>query len=155
MRQSVERHQFRQIQRYCALHELQPRFHFVGQHILEVLYSTYFDVQVCHLKAESYRDLTPQQIYRQHENVKKRMYASRVMEVEQATCQVYHKRLAELLSLTKGENYSTKMSWIRTRVLFAILSTSLLCLRGSSSLRRVNLDLKEMDFDTERRLLGR
>ena len=36
--------------------------------------STFFDVQVCHPNAESYKDLTPQQIYRQHENEKKRMY---------------------------------------------------------------------------------
>ena len=43
------------------------------------------DVQVCHPNAESYKDLTPQQIYCQHENEKKHMYASRVMEVEQAT----------------------------------------------------------------------
>ena len=38
--------------------------------------STFFDVQVCHPNAEWYKDLTPQQIYRQHENKKKRMYAS-------------------------------------------------------------------------------
>ena len=104
--------------------------------------STFFDVRVCHPNTESYNDLTPQQIYRQHENEKKRMYASQVMEVEQATfmplvstttggmapeCQVYHKRLAELLSAKKGEDYSTTMSWIRTRISFAILRTSLLC----------------------------
>ena len=109
-------------------------------------------------------DLIPQQIYRQHENEKKRMYGSRV---EQATftplvftttggmapeCQVYHKRFAELLSVKKGEDYSTTMSWIRTKISFAILRTSLLCLRGSRSLRRVNLNLKDMDFDIERRL---
>ena len=78
--------------------------------------STFFDVRVCHQNAKSYKDLTPQQIYRQHENEKKGIYASRVMEVEQATftplvftitggvapeCQVYHKRLAELLSAKK------------------------------------------------------
>ena len=132
--------------------------------------SAFFDVRVCRPNAESYKDLTPQQIYRQHENEKKRTYASRVMEVEQATftplvftttggmapeCQVYHKRLAELLSVKKGEDYSTTMSWIRTKISFAILRTSLLCLRGSHSLRRVNLNLKEMDFDIERGLLGR
>ena len=38
-----------------------------------------------HPNAEFYKDLTPQQIYRQHENEKKRMCASRVMEVEQTT----------------------------------------------------------------------
>ena len=92
-----------------------------------------------------------------YQNEKKRMYASRVMEVEQATftplvfttrggmapeCQVYHKRLAEPLSAMKREDYSTTMSWIRTRISFAILRTSFLCLRGSHSMRRVNLNLK-------------
>ena len=100
------------------------------------------------------------------------MYASRVMEVEQAKftplvftttggmnecqpeCQIYHKRLAKLLSAKKGADFSTTMSWIRIRILFATLRTSLLCLSGSRSMRRVNLNLKEMDFDIERGLLG-
>ena len=92
-----------------------------------------------------------------YQNEKKRMYASRGMEVEQATftplvittaggmapeCQVYHKRPAELPLAKKVEDYSTTMSWIRTRISFAILRTSLLCLRGSHSMRRVNLNLK-------------
>ena len=47
--------------------------------------SAFFDIRVCHPNADSYKDLTPQQIYRQHENKKKRMYTSRIMEVEQAT----------------------------------------------------------------------
>ena len=69
-------------------------------------------------------------LYCQHEHEKKCMYARRVMEVEQATftplvfttggmapqCQVYHKRLAELLSAMKGEDYSTTMSWIRPTI---------------------------------------
>ena len=123
-----------------------------------------------HPNAKSHKDLTPQQIYRQYENEKKRMYAIGVMAVEQAMfmtlvftttggmapeCQIYHKRLAELLSAKKGEDYSTTMSWIRTRISFVILRTSHLCLRGSRSMRRINLNLKEMDFDIERGLLGR
>jgi len=34
---------------------------------------------------ESYQEQALEQLYRQHENEKKRMYASRVMEVEHAT----------------------------------------------------------------------
>ena len=120
------------------------------------------------LEAQMLNLLIPQQMYRQHENEKKRMYAIRVMKVEEATftplvftatgvmapeCQVYHKRLAELLSVKKGEDDSTTMSWIRTRISFAILQTSLLCLRGSRSMRRVNLNRQEMDV--ERGLSGR
>ena len=47
--------------------------------------STFFDVRVCHPNADSYRDLTPKQIYKKHENEKKRQYVERVMEIEQGT----------------------------------------------------------------------
>ena len=84
--------------------------------------SAFFDVRVCHPNADSYKDLSPKQIYRQHENEKKRIYANRVMEVEQATftplvftttggmaeeCRRYHSRLTELLAGKKREEYAT------------------------------------------------
>ena len=86
--------------------------------------STFFDVRVCHPNADSYKDLTPQQIYRQHENEKKRMYASRLMEVEQATftplvftttggmapeCQVYHKRLISGAPVSQQKARTTRL----------------------------------------------
>ena len=40
---------------------------------------------MCHSNADSYRDLTPKQIYKKHENEKKRQYAERVMAIEQGT----------------------------------------------------------------------
>ena len=76
-----------------------------------------FDVRVCHRNANSYRDLTPKQIYKRHENEKKRQYAERVMEIEQGTftplvftttggmadeCVKYHSRLAELIAQFTG-----------------------------------------------------
>ena len=79
--------------------------------------SAYFDVRVCHPNADSYRDLTPKQIYKKHENEKKRQYAERVMEIEQGTftplvftttdgmadeCVRHHCRLAELIANKKG-----------------------------------------------------
>ena len=75
--------------------------------------AAFFDIRVCHPNADSYRDLSPKQIYRIHENEKKRKYNSRVTEIEQDTftplvftttggmgdeCLRYHSRLAELLS---------------------------------------------------------
>ena len=42
----------------------------------------FFDVRVCNPNADSYSDLTPKQIYKKHENEKKRHYAERVMEIE-------------------------------------------------------------------------
>ena len=84
--------------------------------------SAYFDIRVCHPHADSYKDLTLRQLYKQQENEKKRKYASRILEVEQGTftplvfspmggmgeeCAKYHARLVELLSIKKGETYST------------------------------------------------
>ena len=127
--------------------------------------SAFFDVRICHPNADSYRDMDLNQIYRQHETEKKRQYASRVLEVEQATftplvfsttggmaaeCKRYHSRLAELLATKKGEGYATTMSWIRARVSFALLRSALLCLRGSQAKRRIHLELTDIDFDIER-----
>ena len=105
------------------------------------------------------------QIYRQRETEKKRQYASRVLEVEQATftplvfsttggmeaeCKRCHSRLAELLATEKGGSYETTMSWIRARVSFALLRSTLLCLRGSRAKRRIHLELTDIDFHIER-----
>ena len=47
--------------------------------------SAFFDVRVCHPNAVSYRDLEPQQIYRIHENEKKRLYSRRVLDLKHGT----------------------------------------------------------------------
>ena len=47
--------------------------------------SAFFDVRVCHPNADANKNLTPEQIYKLHENDKKRLYSSRVLEVERGT----------------------------------------------------------------------
>ena len=96
-------------------------------------HSAFFDVRVCHPNPDSYENLTPEQIYKLHENDKKRLYSSRVFEVERGTftplvftttggmsdeCQRYHSSLAELLAVKKQESYPSTVAWIRTRVSF-------------------------------------
>ena len=87
------------------------------------------------------KDLRPNQIYRQHENEKKRQYASRVLEIEHGTftplvftttgdmaaeCLRYYSRLAELIADKKAESYANTISWIRAKVSFAILRSAIL-----------------------------
>ena len=82
--------------------------------------TAFFDIRVCHPNADSYKELSPKQIYKLHEDEKKRKFASRIIEVENGTftplvftttggmsqeCQRYHSRLAELISSRKQENY--------------------------------------------------
>ena len=126
--------------------------------------SAFFDVGVCHPNADSYKNLTPEQIYKLHENDKKRLYSSRVLDVERGTftplvftttggmsdeCQRYHSRLAELLAVKKLENYASTITWIRIRVSFAILRSTLACLRGLRSKRRTTPNIKETDLELE------
>ena len=125
--------------------------------------AAFFDKRVCHPNADSYRDLSPKQIYRIHENEKKRKYISRVTEIEHGTftplvftttggmadeCLRHHSRLAELLSTKRElESYATTISWIRAKVSFTILRSTFLFLRG---LRRSNLDIKDSDLEIEK-----
>ena len=128
--------------------------------------STFFDVRICHPNAETYQTLTQEQIYRRHEEEKKRKYAQRIMEVEQGTftplvftttggmgkeCQRYHARLAELIAKKKGEEYATTITWIRTKISFAILRAALLCLRGTRRRRKINVieNINDIDLEVE------
>ena len=47
--------------------------------------SAFFDVRVCYPNAVSYKGLITKQIYPQHKSERKRMWASRVLEVEQGS----------------------------------------------------------------------
>ena len=120
---------------------------------------------ICHPNADSYRDMNLNQIYRQHETEKERQYACRIIKVEQATftplvfsatggmaaeCKRYHSRPAELVDKKKKKKYATTMSWIRARVSFALLRSTLLCLIGSRAKRRIHLELPDIDFDIEK-----
>ena len=126
--------------------------------------SAFFDVRVSHPNAESYRDLEPQQIYRLHENEKKRQYSSRVLDIEHGTftpliftttggmgkeCLNYHSRLAELIAIKKGEDYAKTISWIRARTSFALLRSALICLRGTRSTIRKSWDFRNTDIEIE------
>ena len=141
------------------------RLHILAREFWERQRSAFFDVRICHPNADSYRDMDLNQIYRQHEAEKKRQYASRVLKGEHATitplgfsttggmaaeCKRYHCRLAEFLATKKGESDANTISWIRTRVSFALLRSTLLCLRGSRAKRRIHLELLDVDFDIER-----
>ena len=61
---------------------------------------------------------------------------------------MYHSRLAELISIKKGEQYAKTISWIRKRTSFALLRSALVCLRASRT-RRVPCDNKNVDIDLE------
>ena len=89
--------------------------------------SPFFNERVCHLNADTYRDLDPDQIFRQHKTEKKCQYTSWVLEVEKASftplvfsttggmaveCKWYHTRLAELFATKKSKSYATTITFL-------------------------------------------
>ena len=122
--------------------------------------SAFVSVRVYYPNADSYRDLTSKEIYKKHENEKKRQYAE---QIEQGTftplvftttggmadeCVKYDSSLARLIANKKGESYSRAISWIRAEVSFAVIRSAIPCLRGSRSRRR-QLDLVDSDLQIE------
>ena len=58
------------------------------------------------------------------------------------------------LSAKKQESYATTISWVRAKVSFAILRSTLLCLRVSRTPRRRNLVVKDRDLEIEKGQAG-
>jgi len=62
-------------------------------------------------------------------------------------CKRYHNRLAELVAAKKGGDYATTVSWISSKVSFAIPRSALLCLRGSITAKTtIRSNVQEADF---------
>ena len=106
---------------------------------------TFLDVRVMHPNSPSYENKSPKEIYSQHEREKKRAYNDRVLQVEKGTftplifsttggmgpeCARYHKRIAELIAVKRGEEYSHVVNHVRTRIRFALLKSVLIAIRG-------------------------
>ena len=110
----------------------------------------YFDDRVFYPHAHSYRHRTLEQLYRSHEQDKRRDYEDRVRNVERGTftplvfsatggadpaATTFLKRLADKVAEKRNSSYAQTVGWLRCRLSFALLRASLLCLRGSRQLK--------------------
>ena len=115
--------------------------------------NAFFDVRVTNINCESQKNTKISTILTNHEQEKKAKYNRRVMEVEHGSftpliftttgvmgheCTKYHKSLAEKLSEKRGEKYEDVMRYLRVKLSFLALKSTLLCLRGSRSTFRNN-----------------
>ena len=98
-------------------------------------------------------------VLKKHEAEKKLSYNRRVMEVEHGSftplvftttgvmsheCSLFHKLLAEKISAKKNEMYSDVMRYLRVKLSFLALKSTLLCVRGS---RTVSSTVSSPDTD--------
>ena len=105
-----------------------------------------FDIRVTHVNALSHKDLSTDTVFKRQESEKKMQYNQRVIEVEHGTftplvigtnggmgseCAMFIKNLADKLAVKQSEEYSSTITWIRTKLSFEVLRSTVLCLRGS------------------------
>ena len=110
----------------------------------------FFDVKVISPYARSYVRLSSANLYKLAENAKIREYSERIRNVEHADfnplvfttaggmapqCHLVIKRLATTLSERRGLPNSVVAGWLRCRLSFALLRTTLLCVRGTRARR--------------------
>ena len=122
----------------------------------------FVDIRVFNPLAKSNNLQTLSAAYRRHENAKKREFSSRINEVEHGTftpivfsifggmgveCDRFFKRINELLSDKKQIDYGISMAFIRTKISFSLLRSSLLAIRGSRSLKRHYEPMSEINYE--------
>ena len=110
----------------------------------------FLDVRVFNPFAQSNRASSLTSTYHRHEKEKRRHYGQRVRDIEHAiflplvfsasggmgkSATTFYKRVASLVSEKTKEPYSQVMSWIRCRLSFALLRSSIACLRGARRIR--------------------
>ena len=108
-------------------------------------------------------------MYKHHEHLKKRAYNARVLEVEKGTftplvfsttggmgteAENFVKQLAMKMTMKdQSSDYSNNMSFVRRRLRFDLLRTTLIAIRGFRGKLRstaVAQRIKELDLDMER-----
>ena len=109
----------------------------------------HFDVRVFHPNVSSNCSGSLSATYKKHENLKKRAYGQRVRDIEHSVltqlvfsstggigneATTFYKRLADYMMLWKQQKpYSVVINWLRCRLSFAAIRSSILCIRGTRS----------------------
>ena len=106
----------------------------------------FFDVRVFSPLAGRYRNSKISKACEANEKEKKRQYNQRVLEIEHGSfcplvftamggmgreCKQFYKRLSELLADSRNEHLSITTNWVRRKVIFALIRSVVLYLRGS------------------------
>jgi len=123
---------------------------------------TFFDIRTTHPTSQSYSGKSLAEVYQQHEKEKGK-YNQRVIDIEKSSfnpfvftttggmapeCNRVNKRLAEKIAEKRRELYASVITYIRTKLRFALLRSTLAAIRGFRGKRSdVHLQgLTDIDF---------
>ena len=129
---------------------------------------TFSDIRITHPTSQSYSGKSLAEVYQQHEKEKKDEYNQRVIDKEKSSsnplaftstggmapeCNRVNKRLAEKVAEKRREPYAFVITYIRTKLRFAFLKSTLAAIRECGGKRSdVHLqDPTEIDFSLIRR----
>ena len=123
---------------------------------------SFTDISVFHPQAASYANMSIPYLYRLHETRKKSEYNARVINVEKGTftplvfsttggmgveADTFFKRLALKMSYKDNTSYSNIMSFLRRRLRFDLLKTTLISLRGYRGTSHEATNIGDLDID--------
>ena len=124
--------------------------------------NAFFDVRIFEPTAQCYNKMTLKAIYAKNERDKIREYGERIVQVEQgaftplifstaggmsANTQVVYNKIAEVMADKKGEPRGYFTAWLRVRLSFALLRSSLLCLRGTRYSRKKIVNVADTNYE--------
>ena len=128
----------------------------------------FFDIRVLHPGAPTNASRSIPQMYAQHEQEKKRTYNTRITEIEKGTftplvfsttggmskeTSTFLKRLATLLSQKNNQTYADTIAFLRRRLRFDLLKTTLIALRGHRGrFYETPSSVEELDINLQRDL---
>ena len=111
-------------------------------------HSTYFDVRVFNPHAPSNKASTPASLYQRQEKEKRRSYEERITQIEHGSfsplvfstsggmgriATTVYRRIAGMISEKKKQDYGQTIKWLRCRLSYALLRSSIMCIRGTRS----------------------
>ena len=115
---------------------------------------TFLDIRIFDPNAAKYQNISMKQSFQRNENEKKRHYNERVLNVDQGSfspivfsvsggmateAKVFFSRLAGMIATKRKVEKSLVQSYINTTLNFALIRSMLMMLRGSRSLRKIDL----------------
>ena len=121
---------------------------------------SFYDIRVTHPNCLSNVGKPVADIYSEHQKSKKVEYEERIIQSEKGSftplvfttsggmgpeCIIFYKRVAELTAAKKNERYAIIMNYIRTRLRFAMLRSTLIGIRGERGRGNKNLNGVSLD----------
>ena len=126
------------------------------------LAKAFIDVRVFNPQAKANWEKSIPQMYKSHEEEKKQGYLPRVLQVEKGTftpavfstsggmgkeADRLLRRMAERISIKRGENYSSVVSFLRRRFRFDLLKTCVIAMRGYKKPTTTAAKIDTLDLD--------